>query len=57
MSDTVKRKNTMSAIYSLLVIFLVAVVLTINSLWFHKSNDHLCADCDNTQQRLEVESK
>ena len=57
MSDTVKRKNTMSAIYSLLVILLVAVVLTINSLWFHKSNDHLCADCDNTLQRSEVESK
>lgn len=40
----------MSARYSLLVIVVVAAVLTINSLWLHKSKDHMCADCEYMQQ-------
>lgn len=47
----------MSARYSLLVIFVVAVVLTINSLWIHKSSDQICTDCDQTQPGSTIDSK
>ena len=36
----------MSALYSVLVIAIVAVLLLINSLWLYKAGEPACIDCD-----------
>lgn len=39
----------MSALYSVLVIAVVAVLLLINSLWLYKAGEPACVDCDTPE--------
>ncbi len=43
----------MSALYSIIVVVIVALLLLINSLWLYESADAACNNCDIPHVQLE----
>ncbi|VAW68685.1 hypothetical protein MNBD_GAMMA10-1300 [hydrothermal vent metagenome] len=46
----------MSAIYSLLVVLVVAILLMINSFWLPEAAENGCALCDGAYQSIDQQS-
>lgn len=55
MIEALNKELIMSARYSLLVIIVVALLLTINSLWLYKAGSTSCSDCGNAQNVINLD--